>query len=71
MQNEMQNKVGTPEHWFARADEARAMAANIVDPAARQAMLDIAASYEKIAKRAEAKEAGIPMHPNGHLSSDE
>ena len=66
----MPDKVGTPEHWSGRADEARAMAANIVDPAAKQAMLDIAANYEKIAKRAEAKEAGVPLHPNGHLSRD-
>lgn len=67
----MSDKVGTPEHWSARAEEARAMAANIVDPTARQAMLDIALSYEKIAKRAEAKEAGLPLHPNGQLSRDE
>lgn len=67
----MPNKVGTPEHWSARAEEARAMAANIADAAAKQAMLDIAANYEKIAKRAEAKEVGVPLHPSGQLSSDE
>jgi hypothetical protein len=58
---------GGPDHWLKRAREARAMAAQIDDRAARQAMLEIATNYEKIAKRAEAREAGVDMpkfHPH-------
>ena len=66
----MPNKFGTPEHWHARAQEARSMAAQIQDRDAKRAMLDIADNYEKIAKRAEAKEAGVAMHPDGHLTHD-
>jgi hypothetical protein len=39
------------------------MAAKIADPGARQAMLNIAKNYETIAKRAEAREVGIDVHP--------
>lgn len=41
------------------------MALNMTDPAARQAMIAIAENYEKIAKRAEAREVGIGI-PNSH-----
>jgi hypothetical protein len=47
-----------PEHWLARAKEARAVVATIKDAADARAVLDIAESYEKIAKRAEAREIG-------------
>jgi hypothetical protein len=55
---------GNPEHWLARAKEARAMAATIKNAAAARAMLDIAESYEKVAKHAEAPEIGIGVQPN-------
>lgn len=61
----MPSLYGTPEHWAIRAKEAREMAANISDPAAKQAMLAIAENYEKIAKRAEAREVGIGV-PGHH-----
>ena len=49
------------ETVLARAKEAR----DIAD--AKGAMLEIAANYEKLAKRAEAREAGKPFPPNeGH-----
>ena len=48
-------------HWLQRAQEARAMAEQLADREARQAMLEIAENYEKIAKRAEAREVGVPM----------
>jgi hypothetical protein len=64
------SNFGTPEHWQARAQAARETAAGMTDPAARQAMLDIAENYEKIAKRAEARAAGIPIHPGGGLTRD-
>ena len=50
-------------HWELRAKEARALAEQIADPVARHAMLEIAANYEKIAKRAEARDARIPTPP--------
>lgn len=55
---------GSSEHWLARAQEARDMAENIADPEAKRAMLEIAANYEKVAKRAEARDAGIPFPPH-------
>jgi len=58
---------GTAEHWLQRARETREMAAHIQDPEAKQAMLTIAEGYEKVAKRAEAREVGVDMpnyHPN-------
>ena len=51
----MPTKYGTPEHWRDRATEARAQAEQMSDDAARQGMLSVAESYEKLAKRAEAK----------------
>lgn len=40
------------------------MAAHINDPEAKQAMLQIADNYERIARRAEAREVGIGL--SGH-----
>jgi hypothetical protein len=45
-----------PQHWRARADEARAMAEKITDPQAKAAMLEIARNYEHIAERAERRQ---------------
>jgi hypothetical protein len=50
---------GTAEHWLARAQEAREMAAQMNDPVARQAMLAVADGYESVAKRAEARAAAV------------
>ena len=58
----MPSLYGTPEHWAIRAKEAREMAENISDAKARKAMLVIAENYEKIAKRAEAREVGIGVN---------
>jgi hypothetical protein len=41
-----------PEHWRQRAEEARELARNMTDPHGKQAMLDIADKYERIAVRA-------------------
>jgi hypothetical protein len=41
------------QHWRGRAAEARATAESFNDPAAIQTMLDIAASYDKLAESAE------------------
>ena len=57
----MPTRFGSPKYWQARAEEARAMAADMADPLAKETMLSIAESYEKIAKRAEAREAGVNL----------
>jgi hypothetical protein len=54
-------RFGTPDYWQERADAARAMASDMSDLVARKAMLSIAENYEKIAKRAEAREAGVNL----------
>jgi hypothetical protein len=55
---------GTAEHWVARAREARELASQMMDdPVARQAMLAVADNYEVVAKRAEARAAGVDL-PN-------
>jgi hypothetical protein len=41
-----------PQHWHERAEDARKVAAEILDPISRRAMLDIAESYERLARRA-------------------
>jgi hypothetical protein len=56
---------GTTQHWLERAREAREMAAHMRDPEAKRSMLAIADGYEKVAKRAEAREAGVDL-PNHH-----
>lgn len=63
-EEQMPHAFGTPDHWLARAKEARAMAEKITDLDAKRAMLEIAANYEKVAKRAEAREAGVPFAPH-------
>jgi hypothetical protein len=63
----MPNVYGTAEHWLDRAREAREIAMQIMDGEAKQAMLAIAEGYEKVAKRAEAREVGVDLpnyHPN-------
>ena len=45
----------TSMQWMARATEARSLAETMRDSDARSTMLAIAAGYEKLARRAEAK----------------
>jgi hypothetical protein len=54
---------GTAEHWLERARKAREMTPHMEDTVARQAMLAVADNYEIVAKRAEARAAGVEM-PN-------
>jgi cob(I)alamin adenosyltransferase len=46
-------------HWLRRAEEARRLAAQMTDPAAKDSMLRIAEEYEKVALRADARALGI------------
>jgi hypothetical protein len=54
----MPTEFGTPGHWRKRAEEARDMAHKIADDTAKHEMLEIAASYERIAQRAATKLGG-------------
>jgi len=45
------------KHWRARAEEARVHAEQIDDRLARETMLKIAEDYEKLAQRADARDA--------------
>ena len=51
--------INDPKHWRYRAEEARAMAESMTNPEAKQMMLDVAADYERLAKRAEERSAGM------------
>ena len=42
-----------PKHWRDRAQEARARAGELNDPAAKRQMLGIARGYDRLATRAE------------------
>jgi hypothetical protein len=42
-----------PQHWRDRADEARANAAQLTDLDSRRLMLEIAATYDHLAQKAE------------------
>jgi hypothetical protein len=45
--------LNDPEHWFDRANEARAVAEDMIDPISKQRMLEVAAS-----KRVEQRRTG-------------
>ncbi len=47
------NKSNNPDYWRNRAEEARAIALQMVDSQTKATMLAIARDYEKLAKRAE------------------
>jgi len=55
----MQKIFGTPEYWRERAGEARTKAADMRDWETKQDMLDVAQSYETLAKLAEARATGL------------
>jgi hypothetical protein len=40
-------------YWLDRADRARYVAESMTDPELKRMMLDVAAGYERLAKRAE------------------
>jgi hypothetical protein len=46
------DSIDDPKHWRERAEEARAMAEKINDPASKEAMLRIARDYEMNAEYA-------------------
>jgi len=48
----MRYSLDDPDYWRKRAGETRAMADNLKNPEARDAMLTIADSYERLARNA-------------------
>ena len=48
-----QRPINDPAYWRERADEARRIAEQLADPVSREMMLDIARSYDNLAKIAE------------------
>jgi hypothetical protein len=49
--------IDDAKHWLSRADETRLLATPMTDALSKQAMLTVAASYERMAKRAEERSA--------------
>ena len=49
----MSDLLKDPKHWRERAGEARRMASQQTDPEAKKTMLGIAASYDRLAERAQ------------------
>ena len=45
--------IDDPKHWHIRAEETRILAAPMTDAMSKQAMLGVAAGYDRMAKRAE------------------
>src|SRR5262249_10970889 len=50
--------INEPQHWRARAEEARILANKMDDSESKDAMLRIAKDYERLAKRAEYRAFG-------------
>ena len=50
--------INDPGHWRKRAEEARTLANQMNDETAKQTMLSIAADYDRLAERAEARAKG-------------
>jgi hypothetical protein len=55
--------VNDPKHWQERAAEARAVAESLTDPLARSQMMEVAAAYDRMAKRAEDHPIRTPLKP--------
>jgi hypothetical protein len=45
----LSSPVNDPAYWQQRAEETRALADQLEDPAARQTLVEIALSYEQLA----------------------
>jgi hypothetical protein len=49
-----------PNHWRARANEARKLADDMNDQQSKEMMLGIARDYDLLAERAENRSQGLP-----------
>jgi len=62
--------INEPEHWLARAEEARILANQMNDVEAKVAMLRIAEDYKRLAQRAESRALGrLPNTPTETLTA--
>jgi hypothetical protein len=43
------NDIRSPEHWRQRAEEARAMAEQMIDERSQSLLMDVAESYDRLA----------------------
>ena len=50
--------IDDPEYFWSRAEEARTMAEAMTDPKAKRMMSEVAATYERLARHAEALQDG-------------
>lgn len=53
-------ELNSPAHWRKRAEETRRLANRLVDPTAKQTVMEIAQSYEQLAVMAEARNLSKP-----------
>jgi hypothetical protein len=53
--------INDPDHWRLRAEQMRALANDVKDEEAKQAMLRIARDYDHLAVRAEHRAKGSPQ----------
>ncbi len=58
-----------PDYWRNRAEEARGIAVQMVDPQTKATMLAIARDYEKLAKRAEQRASERRLGSDPHAAS--
>jgi len=58
--------IKDPEHWRARAAEARALARVMSDLATTTEMMRVAADYDLLAQRAEARRQGAVIEQRAH-----
>jgi hypothetical protein len=52
------NVFDDPNHWRGRAEEVRLVAHDMADGQSKQLMFDIAAGYERLARRAQRRSSG-------------
>ena len=60
----MENEDRSAKAWRAKAERARALAAETPNAAGRGVMLAAARGYEQLADRAEKREAEMKSHPS-------
>jgi hypothetical protein len=54
----MRNQINDPRYWHKRAEESYTIAERMADSVTKRIMLNMAATYEKLAKEAEARARG-------------